>query len=143
MSWDCWAITVLALVLVGHRYVPPHWWYLSPAKRHAMWLAMQAARQLHGSEVVWANCFIRRCDRKMCFVFLQHRSIVRPEPYSVFAVWFGNDQVDDLGTWVFHWGLFFAAQPMDAYEECRADGVAWPVGVAEWVTWAKERGKPV
>jgi hypothetical protein len=131
-------------VLVGHHYVPPHWWYISAAKRCAMWLAVRAARQLHGAEeLVWANCFIRRCDRKKCFVFLEHKCIARPEVYSVFAVWLGNDQVDDLGTWQFHWGLFFPTQPMDAYEECQAAGAAWPVGLTEWLKWSNERGHPI
>jgi hypothetical protein len=143
LSWECWVLAVVVLVLFGHRYVPPHWWYISPTKRRAMKLAMRAARETHSAEIVWAYSGISRCDRKKCFVFLRHKSLWRPEPYSVFAVWFGNDQVDDLGTWVFHWGLFFASQPMDAYEECRAAGVAWPVGIGEWVKWSKERGKPV
>ena len=64
LSWDCWGLTVLALVLFGHRYVPPHWWYISHAKRRAMRAAMRAAQQLHGAELVWPHCFIRRCDRE-------------------------------------------------------------------------------
>jgi hypothetical protein len=142
MSWLLWVIIVLVIGLVGHRFVPPHWWYVSPAKRRAMRLALGAARRLHNTEVVWSHCFIRRCNRQRCFVFLQHRCIWRPEPYSVFAVWFGDDRVDDLGTWQFHWGLFFPSQPMDTYEECRAAGEAWPVGLCEWVVWSKERGRP-
>jgi hypothetical protein len=133
----------LALLLFGHRYVAPHWWYISSSERRAMRLAKRAAQQLHRAEVVWERCFIRRSDRDKCFVFLQHKSPLRPEPFSVFVVWFKTDQVDDLGTWQFHWGLFHVEQPMDAYEECRLEGVAWPVGVGEWVQWAKERGKMV
>jgi hypothetical protein len=142
VSWHLWVIPVLVAVLVGYRFVPPHWRYVSPGKRRAMRLALAAARRLHVTEVVWENCFIRRCDRQKCFVFLQHRYIGRPELYSVFAVWFGDDRVDNLGTWQFHWGLFLPSQPMDAYEECRAAGVAWPVGLCEWVKWSRERGRP-
>ena len=108
-----------------------------------MRLAVQAARRLHGSEVVWTHCFIRRRSRDKCFVFLRKRCVGRPDPYSVFAVWFDSRRVDDLGTWAFHWGLFFPSQPMNAYEECRAAGGAWPVGLGEWMQWSRERGRPV
>ncbi len=140
MSWQEWAIIVLVVALVGHRFVPPHWWYIRPAKRRAMQLAVQAAR-LQGAEIVWAHCFIRRCDRDKCFVFLQHKCIGRPEPFSAFAVRFRNGRVDDLGLWQFLWGLFFPSQPMDAYEECQVAGVAWPVGAVEWMHWASARGR--
>jgi hypothetical protein len=136
--WRDYVLIGLLLLLLGRRFIPPHWWYLSPAKRRAMRAALRAASTMHQAEVDWSNCWIRRRDREKCFVFLQHEIIGRPEPFSVFVVWDESGQVDDLGTWVFHWGLFWPDQPIEAYERCRAAGVAWPVGLQAWLEWARQ-----
>ena len=73
-------------------------------------------------------------------MFLQYRGALRPPMHSVFVVWREGERVDDLGGWQFHWGLFWPGQPIQAYEECRAAGLPWPVGGVEWLRWARERG---
>lgn len=92
MEWDWWVIIVIVVVLAVAPCTPPHWRYISGAKRRAMLMAMRAARELHGAEIIWMPCHIRRCNRKKCFVLLQHKSIGRPEPWSVFVVWHGDHQ---------------------------------------------------
>ena len=143
MSWNGWLVLGIALWLVGGpaliARIPPHWWYVSPAKRRAMRVAVQIER-LSGAEIDGSASFIRRRDREKCFVFLQHRGILRPPMHSVFAVWREGERVDDLGGWQFHWGLFWPGQPIEAYEQCRAAGLPWPVGGVEWLRWARERG---
>ena len=121
-------------------HLPPHWWYISPSKRRAMRIARQTAMDLHQVQVDGTGCWTKRKDREKCFVFLQHKGIARPPSYSVFVVWKATDQVDNLGIWQFHWGLFWSAQPIEAYEQCRAAGVPWPVGLLEWMEWAKRSG---
>jgi hypothetical protein len=139
MSWELLFLVVLVLWLyVGRFYIPTYWYYLSPTKRRAMRLAVQFARDRDQMKVDWSGCWVERRDPQKCFVFLQHRSALQPPSYSVFVVWRESGRIDDLGSWQFHWGLFRPSQPIEAYEQCLATGVPWPVGVCEWVERSKE-----
>jgi hypothetical protein len=145
MAWHDWLVLGLAFLVFGGPIltarIPPHWWYVSPAKRRSMRVAVQTARRLFGAEVDGGCSFIRRRDREKCFVFLQHRGNLRPPVHSVFVVWREGERVDDLGGWQFHWGLFWPDQPIEAYEQCQAAGLPWPVGATEWLQWARGRGQ--
>ncbi len=145
MSWDDWLAIGALFVLFGGppliTRLPPHWWYVSPAKRRSMRVAVQTARRLFGAEIDGSGSFIRRRGRETCFVFLLNRGALRPPIHSVFVVWREGERLDDLGGWQFHWGLFWPGQPIEAYEQCRAAGRPWPVGAVEWLRWARERGQ--
>jgi len=115
------------------RRIPPSWWFINSRKRAAMCLALRSVAQL-GHEIDWSGCFIKGADHEKCFCFLQYRHngvIIGPAGYRVYAVWFATGRVDDLGDWVFHWGVV-PWHAIKSYEECRAVGRPWPAGLAEW-----------
>jgi hypothetical protein len=117
------------------RRIPPPCWYIIRRKRVAMRLALQAAA-LAGQNVQWRRSRVVRSDCERCFVLVQNAPPVGtlPEGYRMYAVWSATGQIDDLGDWVFHWGVF----PLDAiatYEQRRVEGRPWPMGFAEWVRY--------
>lgn len=139
MSWEWLLIVALGLwMYVGRFYIPAYWYYLSPTKRRAMRFAVRFARDRYQMEVDWSGCWVKRRDAEKCFVFLQHKSILRPPSHSVFVVWRESGRIDELGDWVFHWGLFWPSQPIEAYEQCLAARLPWPVGLCEWMKWSKQ-----
>jgi hypothetical protein len=139
MGWCGWLLLGAFAFLCGYewcagRIAPPHW-HLSRRKRRAMWLALQAAARA-GQAVQWRRSRVVRSDRAKCFVLVQNASPVgfTPEGYRMYAVWSATEQVDDLGDWVFHWGVSPAAA-IATSEQCRAEGRPWPNGFAEWVRY--------
>lgn len=105
-----WWFAGLGAVLVVHmvliRVVPPPLWYASGRKRRAMRFALTAfAREHPRSEPVWLGSWVYRTDAEKCFVFVQHRSVLQPPSYAGYVVWHGQEKVDHLGGWQFHWGI--------------------------------------
>ena len=103
------AVGLAGAIIFGRRpfisLFPPHWWYLSSTKRHAIRRAVEAAEQLHHSRVSSAGCWIIQKDPKKCFVFLEHRPRQFIDAfYSAFAVWSQSGIVDDLGVHQFCYG---------------------------------------
>lgn len=143
LDWFGWLLLAAFALLSGYewcaRRIPPPWWYITQRKRLAMGLALRRATAA-GQPVYWSRSRVVRADREKCFVMVQNGQPVgrTPESYRMYAVWSATGQIDDLGDWVFHWGIF----PSDAiakYEECRTAGRSWPDGFADgWRVEGKE-----
>src|SRR5438270_1164458 len=144
MRWWDWLIFGAGALLFSYRRwaacIPPAWWYVSRWKRTAMRLALQFAAQV-GEQIDWSGCRIARSDREKCFVLLQNSKAMgrTPEGYRMCAVWPATGRVDDLGNWVFHWGIL-PRHAIETYEACRVAGRPWPLGFEEWVGyWGSSR----
>jgi hypothetical protein len=97
-----------------------------------MRLALQAA-VLAGQEIWWARSRILRSDRDKCFVLIQNTLPFGSSPvgYRMYAIFPETGQVDDLGDWVFHWGVC-PEHAIDRYERCRDKGCRRSGGFAQW-----------
>jgi hypothetical protein len=137
MQWWEWLLVGAGALLFSYRSwasrIPPTWWYLSRRNRVAMRLALQAAAQA-GLKIDWSGCRIVRSDREKGFVLVQDSPPFgsAPEGYRMYVVRTVTGQIDDLGHWVFHWGIF-PSHAIETYEACRAAGRPWPNGFQEWV----------
>ncbi len=98
-----------------------------------MRVALQAVADA-GQPIYWQRSRVVQADREKCFVLVQNGLPVgrTPESYRMFAVWSATARVDDLGDWVFHWGIF-PSHAIATYEQCRSEGRAWPNGFGAWV----------